>query len=297
MKILIFGSSGFIGTKVSGFLKMQGHEVFSISRSGNNNSMALDISDAKAFTQICFIPDVIVNCASRIPQSGKTSRNPEFLKELFLTNVIGAANISNWAVQMRISKIINCSTLVVVKKPWPNVLTEDCSGVPEGFHVGYCMSKLSQEKIMNEIVGKSETNLIHVRLSSVYGVGMAEEGILFNIKQQLKDNLEIKITNSNNSFDFINVEDVCRSINVLAKVNIESGVINLANGNPVSLKNLVELLKKIMNSTSTVIEYDSDIVNSEANISVEKLKMCIGDVYTQFIALENGLKDLLKNKE
>lgn len=294
MKFLIFGSTGFIGKHLSQFLKIQGHEVFCISKSGNNNSMAVDVSDEKAFFEINFLPDIIVNCASRIPKSGKTSKDPRFLKELFLTNVIGATNISNWAVQKGIAKIINCSTLVVVKKPWPKLLTEDYSNVPDGPHVGYCMSKLSQEQVMNEIIKGSNTKLLHVRLSSVYGIGMIEEGIIFNLLKKLKENAEIKITTSENTLDFINIVDVCKSINALGISDFENGIINLTNGKPISLRRLVGTLKDITGSKSPIIYHNSDDPISEANISVQKLINCIGKLYNEFMPFEEGLKSLIR---
>ena len=293
MKFLIFGSTGFIGNELVSLIKKLGDEAFCVSKSGNKNAIALDISEEKAFSKIDFMPDIIVNCASRIPGVGKTSKDPEFLKELFLTNVVGAANVSNWAVRKGVSKIINCSTLVVVKKPWPTPLTEDYSDIPDGVHIGYCMSKLSQEQLMNEIVKGSKTKLLHVRLSSVYGTGMVKEGIIFNLLNNLSVNKEVKITNGENTFDFINVKDVCRSIIALAKTSYESGIINLASGNPVSLLHLVEMLKEITDSTSAIINYNSNNYLSKADIGVGKLKTYIGEVYNEFIPFEKGLKSLL----
>lgn len=292
MKFLIFGGSGFIGKELYSFIKDRGDEVVSASRSGKD-SISIDITNKSCFSKIDFLPDVIVNCASKVPLSGSTSKDPGFLNELFLTNVVGAANICNWAVHKNVPKIINCSTLVVIKRPWPKPLTEDYSNIPEGPHVGYCMSKLSQEQIMNEIVKVSGTKVLHLRLSSVYGKGMIEDGIIFNLLKDLKGNKQVKITNGENTFDFINVVDVCKSIHALARINFENGIVNLANGKPVSLFRLVEILKEATSSTSPIINYNLVSNRFDANISTKKLKEFIGEIYDGFLPFEKGIKSLL----
>lgn len=293
MKFLIFGSTGFIGSNLVKYLKDQGNQVMGVSRSGNLNSIPLDITHAEQFSKIKFQPDVVINCASTLPAQGKNTTDPLFLSELFNTNVIGAANIANWAVVNNVPDIINCSTLVVVKKPWPIPLTEEYSHLPDGNHVGYSMSKLSQEQIMKECVRNSNTRIRHVRLSAVYGKEMDPSGIIFNLMEKLRENQEVNLTNAmKNSIDLIHVKDVNKAIYAISKNKLELNVINLGRGEDISIFQLAEKLKIITGSTSRIKNLDTGDVPSMAKIDITRLKKIIGKMYDEFISLDVGLKEV-----
>ena len=294
MKFLIFGGNGFVGNALVKHIELNGGEVLSLSRSGAKNSLAIDITQESDFEKINFHPGVIINCASQVPTLEKSSKDPEFLKELFLTNVIGAVNIANWAVKYSVPKIINCSTLVVVKKPWPSPLTEAYSSVPDGAHVGYSMSKLSQEKLMQQAVNGSNTTLLHLRFSAVYGTNMVPLGIIFSLLDKLNKNEEIKLFDADkNTFDFINVQDVIKIIFELSHQNFDNGIVNLASGKPMSLMQLVTLLKTITGSSSIIKNTDTLAQASTALISIEKLSGLLGQI--DFMDIKEGLKLIVDN--
>lgn len=293
MKYLVFGGTGFIGSNFIEYIKEKGDEVLSISRSGENGSLAIDITDEVQFSKIDYRPDVVINCASILPEKSKTSKDSQFLKDLFLTNVMGAANIANWAVKKEVPKLINTSTLVVVKKPWPIPLLESSTQLPEGQHVGYAMSKLSQEQIMNYCTLNSKTNLIHLRLSAVYGAGMKPEGIIFDLLEKFVNEKEIRLTDAEkNSVDFIHVNDVCQ---VLYKVGItgsEENVINVASGKDVTILKLAHILKDLSRSKSEIKDTQTGRSSSKAVINVNRMKGCIGSLYDEFKSLESGLGEI-----
>ncbi|HET7360958.1 MAG TPA: NAD(P)-dependent oxidoreductase, partial [Salinimicrobium sp.] len=292
----IFGGTGFIGSALETYLKSKGEEVQSVSRSGNRGSLGIDITNESDFSKIGFVPDVIVNCASIIPAQGKKSSDPHFLKNLFLTNVIGGANIANWAVKHKIPQLINCSTLVVVKKPWPDPLSENAVNLPDGPHVGYCMSKLSQEQIMNQCVAGSATKLLNIRLSAVYGTGMLPNGLIFNLLNNLLSNKEIVLNDANrNTLDFINVVDVNKAIYAIAENGFEAQIMNLASGKPISVMDLAETLKRLTGSSSKILNKETNKPTSKSNIDVDRLKKHIYEVYDDFIPLEEGLKAIVEN--
>ena len=294
MKILIFGANGFVGADIAKYLTERGHQVARVSRSVLPNFISIDIRDSRQFDDLAFEPDVVINCASVVPIQGKISSDPEYLKEMFMTNVIGAVNVANWAVKMKVDRIINCSTLVVVKKPWPQPLVEEHVAIPEGMHAGYCLSKLNQEQLMNECVKGSSTSLTHVRLSAVYGALMKKEGIIFHILNSLKNNQPVTLTNASKvTFDFINVKDVSRSINTIMQCPFQHSMINLASGKQITLLELAETLKSITSSSSRILNSDTDAEPSLSAVDVTKLRQNIGQVYEEFISIREGLKALL----
>ncbi|MGY5846908.1 NAD-dependent epimerase/dehydratase family protein [Salegentibacter sp. HM20] len=297
MKFLIFGGTGFIGRSLVRYLKEKNQEVVSVSRTGAGGGVALDVTLETDFSELNFSPDVVINCASKVPERGRSVNDPSYLKELFLTNVVGAINIANWAVKQSVPRILNCSTLAVVKKPWPNLLNEETNSIPDGFHVGYSMSKLSQERVMDECVKLSGIKLVHVRLSAVYGDGMVKEGIIFNLINQLKLNEEVVLHDSHkNTLDLIHVHDICRSLFEISKKQIAWNYINLANGNPVTINTLARTLKKILHSKSKIVNVESNNPPSEANIDISKLREIMEVGFNDFIPLEEGLMSIIKNE-
>lgn len=298
MKFLIFGGTGFIGRHLRRYIEDRGHQVYAASFSGGDDSLAIDITLESEFQKLKLVPDVIINCASRVPASGKMSNDPDFVSDLFMTNVVGGVNIANWAVKNEVKKVINCSTLVVVKKPWPEPLSETMVDLPEGPHVSYSMSKLSQEQIMNECVKNTGTALLHTRLSAVYGPGMVPEGIIFRLARKLKQHGKINLTDAReNTVDFIHVQDVCRSLYALARVEVPTGVVNVASGKPLTILQLAEILKEITNSGSVIDNQETIGPASKSSIQVERLKEYIGEVYDEFVPIEEGLKSLIEEEE
>lgn len=293
MKILIFGSTGFVGKSLMQNFAEKKIEFRGVSFSGSADSIPLDISDANDFNKLTFKPDVIINCASKIPD-GSSSDNADYIKKLFLTNVLGGVNIANWAIKNKIPKIINCSTLVVIKKPWPDNFTEEYESIPDGFHTGYCMSKLSQERLMTEVIQNSDTKLMHIRLSSVYGKDMVRSGIIFALIDKLRKNEVVHLVNAEStSIDFIHVQELSSLISYLSEMNFENGILNVASGNPVLLLDLALLLKKLTHSKSVILNEEKPFASSYSKISVEKLQKLMGERDLRKVPLEYGLKQLI----
>lgn len=297
MKILIFGATGFVGKNLQNYLKQRGHQVISASRTGGTANIQVDVTNKGAFSTIDSVPDVIVNCASVVPAKGRHSNDPFFLEDLFQTNVIGGANIANWAVEKEVGKLINCSTLVVVKKPWPTPLTEEDCQLPQGNHVGYSMSKLSQEQIMLECTNNSNTDVVHLRLSAVYGAEMEHQGIIFDLLGSARDNKDIYLNNAEKNFiDLIHVIDVCRGIELVAQSEMQSlpKKINLASGNEISILELAEIIKEKTFSSSKIFNKIDSSEVSRADIDISKFLALTSSDF-EFLSIEKGIDDLLTN--
>ena len=297
MEFLIFGGTGFVGKNLERYLRKNNHKVISVSRSGGPEKLAVDITNEETFANIDSTPDVVVNCASVVPSKGRRTSDPAYLNDLFITNTTGGANIVNWARRKGVKKIINCSTLVVVKKPWPNPLIEQHSALPDGPHVGYSMSKLSQEQIMSECARNSMTDIIHLRLSAIYGAGMVSEGVIFDLMGAAKENEDIVLKDANRNFmDLLHVEDVCKGVERIAEKDFVGGttIMNLASGNEISVLQLAEIIKKVTGSSSKIVNQDEKKHESRANIDTKKFLKFIGIPEFEFHNLAEGLEELVE---
>jgi len=156
-----------------------------------------------------------VNCATILP--GGDYLDPEYLKNIYKTNILGTQNICNWIdKQNTIKNIINCSTLVIANKPWTIPLTEEINTYPKGKHVLYCTSKLTQELLFTTFAENKSINLAQIRFSTLYGKNMKWSGVICNFIDQVKNSNCINLTNGTKiSADFLYIEDAAKIISMI----------------------------------------------------------------------------------
>lgn len=256
-------------------LQQAGEEVYAVRRTPRDGAYAVDITQPKAFKDIGVLPDVIMNCASALPDPAQGFSSPDDLRRLYEANVIGGANIMNWAAANGVKKVINCSTLVVVGKPWPVPLKETASTYPMGNHVGYSASKLAQEVVMSSVAAQHNIEVLHLRISALYGPGMKEGGILTKLLKQAQHKEKISLTNGNKvSFDFLHVEDAARAICHIARMRSwPDKIINLASGEEVSLLALAESLCELTgNPIENILNTDEAVSASRAVVDTTLLE-------------------------
>lgn len=291
MNVLVFGANGFLGKVLQESIQKEGHVFFGASRS-TESGYKIDISKYEDF--LCLPQnyfDIVINCATILPSGNFLDSN--YLNKIYETNILGTQNICKWiSSQKQIKKIINCSTLVVVGKPWAHKLTEEAPTYPTGNHVLYCSSKLMQELIVETTANQFEIDFVNIRFSAIYGSNMPKTGIIWNLFNQAKNQKEINIVNGNKvSFDFINVIDAANIVTALLK-NSSSGILNAASGVETSLYELATIVKNSVNESITIINNEEELSTpSRAVISVEKLNSIIDT--KKFIDIKKGVNQLV----
>lgn len=293
MNVLVFGGRGFLGLEIEKVLKKTSHKFFSASRN-SDSGYKVDISKIEEFDNLPndFF-DVVINCATILP--GGNLLDNDYLNQIYRTNILGTQNICRWINnQKSIKKILNCSTMVVVNKPWSYNVTEDTATYPKGDHVLYCSSKLMQELIIDTFATKNNILFLNLRFSAIYGQMMPKYGIIWSLYQQVINNNLIKIFNGNKvSFDFIDVKDAARILVTAMDSEKSTGILNAASGVETSLFQLASIIKKNTNE-SVVIENEDqpNFVSNFSKINVEKLKKIIDT--TGFVNLNEGINQIFK---
>lgn len=292
MRILLFGGNGFLGNAITSLLYETNFECYTASRSNTKSNYNLDISDFNEFSKLPVnFFDIVINCATILPGGNYLDNN--YLEQIYKTNILGTQNICKWIEgQLSISKIINCSTLVVVAKPWPLNLTEEESTYPSGNHVLYSASKLTQELIFKTFASSKKITLSQIRFSALYGETMAWNGIICNFIDQAKKNKKIVLKNGSKiTADFLHIEDAAKII--LATIeNDYDGILNGASGQEVSILKLANSIAESFIETIKIESSDEkNFQENRASISIDKLRKIIDT--SLFINLSDGIQKMI----
>lgn len=151
----------------------------------------------------------------------------------------------------------------------------------------YGISKLLGEKLLEA----TNLNIVIIRAPMILTQNK-DIGILNRFRQSLLDNQDIKITNYNKIFNnFIHVDDLLRFIlnyNFITKYE----VILMGSQRTHNLLQIVELMKEILQSKSTIIKDDSK--SDFFNIDISKLEKSGFQISTVNDTLERWLNDFNK---
>jgi UDP-glucose 4-epimerase len=109
----------------------------------------------------------------------------------------------------------------------------------------YGFTKLKAEKYIRNILRNKEINYCIGRIFSFTHKNQKSSFVIPSIKKKInqKNSKLIKFKNLNHYRDFISINDICNIIHLLWKKNFR-GTINIASGQKIYLKNIVNFLSK-----------------------------------------------------
>ena len=176
---IIFGGSGFIGTHLAEDLKSQGYSVVIadlVEPFGNSFQFFQCDVRKRIEIKMAHTPSLIFNLAAVHRTPGHTPG------EYYETNVKGADNVTNWASENGIKKMIFTSSISVYG-PNTELLDESCSTAPVS---DYGKSKLMAEEIHSQWQSEDAQNrsLVICRPAVVFGRG--ERGNFTRLAKALK---------------------------------------------------------------------------------------------------------------
>lgn len=269
MKILITGSSGFVGKHLVKRLKKK-YDII-----GYDLKISRDIFNEKLLNKYLNKVDVVIHLAAFVSGIESWEKPEKYL----LNNGIGTFRVIKAAIKNKVKKIIIFSSAAVYGNP----LTP------------YGASKVFAETIAKSY--KNQIEIIIVRPFNIYGVGQnpAYGYVIHNFAKAIKSNKQIEIYGTGNQTrDFIYIDDVVRTVEKLIKIKPPNSVIDLGTGISIKIISLAKLIGKILN-----IKYDiiysrprSELFSSQANTNgLQEIEIDV----SKFVKIEEGLiKTLLK---
>jgi len=302
-RLLITGGLGFVGSEICHSLSRESHVSLSVidneSKGCRVNVAGLPLKWVKADIQDRDVienvfdemkPEVVIHLAAMhfIPDC---NRDPSQCMEV---NVVGTENVLSACRKSYIKRVIVTSSMAVYPiKDEANF--EDDPAMPYDV---YGESKLANEFQAKRFQRETGIDTIVVRLTNVYGPRETNPHVIPEIMEQLvAGKTRMMLGNINPMRDFIHTTDSAIGFSALALKPIAPGfhVVNLGSGKEYSIKQIVEMLSKILKRPIEPIEDPTryrDVERMHLLCEISRIKALVG--WTPSKNITEGLRDLCK---
>lgn len=241
MKILVTGSSGFLGSSLTS--RLNGDVVLY----DQQHDLSESLDNKKLLRSKLKDVNIVFHLAGI---SDPTSPN------LNNVNVDGTRNLIEAITTLKQeTKIIFASTFGVYKIPQKgDLINENHLTIPRN---AYGKSKLEAEKII-----LSNPENIVLRFSNIYGPNMVpgRHSVVTNFIDSIKNNKKVIIYDKNATRDFLYIDDAVESLIKASEVKV-GGVFNICSGEETSIIELIKIVEKKMGKKA-ILDLSNPFQNS-----------------------------------
>lgn len=291
--ILVTGAGGLVGTHVTRALSEKGHSVTALYRKLDDGPASQDwhalegdlLKDSTVRMLDSIELDSIIHSAAVLPRQ-------------FYGHEAARAAQLNFLMDRRIIELCqrkNChllymsSTSVYGLGTFSN-LTEDASISPIG---PYAAAKAeSERKMLSELPDQSTI----FRVSAPYGPGQRTRTVLWVFVERALANLDLTFDGTGSrQQDFTAASDVGNAVVCALSAKSANGIFNIAGGNPISTRELAELVLRVIPGTRSkvVASGRSDPQeNYRASFDIGKPERILG--WRPLVPLEDGIRALVQ---
>jgi nucleoside-diphosphate-sugar epimerase len=244
-KVLITGTTGFVGTHLARAFLKEGWHVFaalhksplpdSLLESGAR-SVDLNMDDPDSVRSILAEVDVICHLAAYLPPSYDDS---QYAEECLKTNSLFTLRLAEQAERFPGVKFINFSSAQAYRSS-NEPSDEEAPLYPADRATYYLVSKLAGEIYIEHLRRSGSLQAVTLRLGSCYGHGMASRSVVSIFMNKARSGETLQVYESNASlYDYVYIDDVT-NVAVQAAVSGEPGVYNVGSGQSHSVLELAE---------------------------------------------------------
>ena len=233
MKILITGSSGFIGKHLAAEFEAKSHEVVRCDLKISDNTITMDILNQNMIQGVLtkYKPDVLVNLAGQA-NVGLSWKKPQLTVQLNTEGMINILDaVKNVNPKIRVIAIGSADEYGPLKEQGTNV-TEDILVKPV---TPYAISKYAQELFAKLYVRAYDMNICMIRLFNLIGPGQARGYIVADFASGIAEiesgkSEYLSVGNLESARDFTHVKDACRAIRLIDENGHTGEVYNICSG-------------------------------------------------------------------
>ncbi|WP_034859133.1 NAD-dependent epimerase/dehydratase family protein [Sinorhizobium sojae] len=305
-RILITGGAGLIGSHIAdlvaleepreilvldNFVRGRRENLQQSASSGLLRIIEGDIRDRALLARYMEGVDIVFHQAAiRITQCAEEPRLA------FDVLAQGTFNVLEAAVGAGVSKVIAASSASVLG------LAEDFP-TPEEHHpynnrTIYGAAKTFNEGLLRSFAEMYDLNYIALRYFNVYGPRMDVHGAYTEVLIRWMERIEsgrppVIFGDGTQTMDFVHVRDIARANLLAAKSDVTDEVFNVASGTETSLRELAQLLARVMGVPLEPQHEPARTVNAARRrlADMRKAERLLG--FKAQITLEGGLRDLV----
>jgi nucleoside-diphosphate-sugar epimerase len=256
MRVLVTGAAGFIGSHVVEAFTGKGHEIFAVTRTrGGIQRRDEALRDARVveldlmnFADVGFVlrdirPDLAIHLAW-CTQPGKYWSAPDNLAHVEASLQL-AHSLSD----------VGCQRMVVAgscaEYDWDyGYLSEESTPLRPRTLYGACKNGLRE--ILQAYCSEKAMQFAWLRFFHLYGPREKQERLVPSVILALLSGETARCTSGEHIRDFLHVADAAFAVQAVSTSEF-TGAINIASGEPVKLKTIVETIAALMNARERVV--------------------------------------------
>lgn len=288
MKVFITGAQGFIGKELVVQCNKLGIDVIAVDLTKNKdiNHFCVDIRSKD-------IVDIIPEGADAIIHLAGLTRDPDCKDrayDCFNSNVMATLNLIDMAQKKNVKQFIFASSEWVYGDfEEGEIKNEDSIVDIAKLKSEYALSKLVSEVNLKQKYQREFCATTVLRFGIIYGPRKENWSAVESIFSSVKNKRQVTIGSLKTARCFIHVADIVGGI--IKSIGLSGfNILNLQGDGPITLEDIIETGKKIVNTNPKIVESDPENP-SIRNLSNVHAKQLLD--WKPEIGLETGLRSLL----
>tara|TARA_A100001011_G_scaffold191418_1_gene200068 strand:+ start:1623 stop:2567 length:945 start_codon:yes stop_codon:yes gene_type:complete len=295
-KIYVAGSEGMVGSAVCRELEKENCKVIKTPRSET------DLIDKHSIDRWMSAnnPDAVIICAAKV---GGIMANQTYPVDFLYNNLMMQCNLINSSFEHNVKKLVFLGSSCIYPKFSPQPIKEETllSGNLERSNEWYAIAKIAGIKLCQAYRKQYNCDFISAMPTNLYGTNdnfdLENSHVIpalirkcYEAKKNNNDTLAVW-GSGNVRREFMHVDDCAKAIIFLLKVFSDTEHINIGTGSDITIKNLVEIIKKIFGYKGNIL-FDSSKPEGTPQklLDVSKINK-LG--WKAKIDLEEGLKKVI----
>ena len=297
-KIVVTGGSGFLGSRIVKLLQEKGITDIIVPRSD-----ICDLRKVENCSKITKGVNIVFHAAGNV---GGIGYNKEHPASVFFDNIMMDTLMMEESRKNGVEKFIAIGTVCSYPKFAPVPFSEEqiWNGYPEETNASYGLSKkmmmVQSEAYRQEYNFKSivllQTNLYGPEDNFDPNTSHVIPALIKKIHDaKISKKSEIELWGDGSpSRDFLYVDDAARAAILAAEKYEKSDPINIGSGKEITIKELVELLKKLMNAENLIIKWNTQKPNGQPRrcLNIERARREMG--FAPIVSMEDGLRQTIE---
>jgi len=297
MNFLITGAAGFLGSSLSNYLAMEGHQVRALDDLSTGDPKSLspdvhftrgDVNDRPKLWTLLQEVDCVYHLAARV----SVPESINYPREYNAANVGGTVALMEAMRDVGVRRVVFISSGAVYGDQGEQPLKESASPNPRS---PYAVSKLAAEYYVRSIGGLWGIETVSLRVFNAYGPGQhlpaANPPVVVNmLRQALRGGSLVVHGDGHQTRDYVYVDDVVSAMIAAATApNLNNMVVNVGFGVETSVRELVSLVLNLVGSKAEVIfnsRMDPGVSRMSADLALAREKLG----YQPRVALPDGLR-------